>query len=327
MFLREKKVSTETVQMFKVLVLLLATAFMMSLAMASTAQAFSLTGKVVAIDRDKDTISIAGYYGPDNPLSYSGGADRINTFALKHDAKVMKGNESMEFSDIRVGDWVTVNYYQEGNGLVVADGITITSPPVAYQEGPAYSVPGKVVAIDRDARTLTIDPSYYYEPGYRGERLVHVLAMDRDLVVMKGNTPRDFRDLRVGDWVTVTFHQERSGLAVADGIAITAAPAPYLGEVAREFSIPGKVVAVDRDTRTLTLDPSYCYGVNYGGMKGLRIFAMDRDTVILMGSEPRDFRDIRVGDWVSVNFHQNRNGLVVTDGIAFTSPSAMACQG
>ena len=45
----------------------------------------------------------------------------------------------------------------------------------------------------------------------------------------------------------------------------------------------------------------------------------------MRGNETRDFDDIRVGDWVTVNFHQERNGLVITDGVAFTSPAVIAC--
>ncbi len=327
MFLKDKTFSVEAARIFKILIILLAAVFVMSVAVAATAQAFSITGKVVAIDTGKKTISVAAYYGPDFPLSYRGGADRMNTFALKRGAEVMKGGTRLDFRDIRVGDWVTVNYYEEGAGLAVADGIAITTPPAPYSGETAqmFSLPGKVVAIDRDARTLTIDPSYYYGPAYKGTRTVRILATDRDLVVMRGNEPMAFGDIRVGDWVTVNYHQEGSGLAVADGIAITAPPAPYSGETAQMFSLPGKVVAIDRDARTFTIDPSYCYSANYSGREGLQTFALDRGTVIMMGSERRDFRDIRVGDWVTVNFHQESSGLVITDGIAFTSPAVLSC--
>ncbi|MDA8433423.1 MAG: hypothetical protein M0Z60_10745 [Nitrospiraceae bacterium] len=299
---------------------------MMLLAMAGSAQAFTITGKVVSIDRGQKTLGVAAYYGPDvGALSYNGGPDRLNTFALKHGAKVMKGTESLHFGDIRVGDWVTVDYYQSGSGLVVADGITITTPPKAYLESAGvFSIPGQVVAVDRDARTLTLDTSYYYGPSSRGSGTVEVFAMNRDVVVMRGNEPRDFRDIRTGDWVTITYHQSGSGRIAADDIAITAPPAPFLSENARMFSIPGKVVAIDRDARSLTLDPSYCYG---GEVRGLRVFALNKGTVIMMGNESRDFRDVRVGDWVTVNFHEDVGGLVVTDGIAFTSPEFLRCSG
>jgi hypothetical protein len=327
MYTSGKRISAETAEIIKIFSLVLAAVLVLFLSMATSAQAFSITGRVVAIDRGQKTLSVAAYSGPDTTaLSYAGGADRINTFALKHGAKVMKGTESVDFGDIRVGDWVTVDYYQTGSGLVLADGIAITPPPKG-ETAQVFSIPGMVIAIDRGARMFTLDPSYYYGPVYGGARTVRVFAMDRNLVVMKGSEPRDFRDIRVGDWVTVNFYQEPSGLVVADAIAITAPPAPYLGETARVFSIPGKVVAIDRDARTLTLDPTYCYGANYEGTRGLRVFALAKGTVIMMGNESREFRDIRVGDWVTVNFHHEGNGLVVTDGIAFTSPAVLTCPG
>jgi hypothetical protein len=146
--------------------------------------------------------------------------------------------------------------------------------------------------------------------------------MDNGAAIMMGNEPRNFDDIRVGDWVTVNYRPMNSGPALAEGIAITAPPAPYLRETAGVYSIPGKVVAIDRASRTLTLDPSYCYSPNYSGD---RVFAMDRGTVVMMGNEPRNFDDLRVGDWVTVNYHQERNGLIITDGIAFTSPSVLSC--
>ncbi len=325
MFLKDKKI--EAARILMVPIVFLAVVFVMSVAFAATAQAFSITGKVVAIDTGKKTISVAAYYGPDYALSHHGGADRINTFALKRGAEVMRGRSREHFRDIRVGDWVTVNYYEEGNGLIVADGIAITVPPapVMGETARMFSMPGKVVAIDRDAGTFTVDASYYYGPANGGRGTVRVFSVDRDLVVMMGNEPRAFSDIRVGDWVTVNYYEDAGGLAVADGIAITAPPAPYMGDAARMFSIPGKVVAIHRDDRTFTLDPSYCYNSDRGGRKGLRTFAMDRSTVVMMGSEPRDFRDIRVGDWVTVNFHEESNGVVITDGVAFTSPAVISC--
>ncbi len=182
-----------------------------------------------------------------------------------------------------------------------------------------------MVSIDRDSRTLTVDSSYYYGMGYGGAKVVRVFTVEPALVVMMGGEPRNFDDIRVGDWVTINFRQEIGGPDVATAVAITAPPAPFGGVTAWTYSVPGKVVAVDRDSRTLTVDPSYCYGANYGSEKGLRMFSVAKGTVIMMGNEPRNFRDIRVGNWVTVNFHQESNGLVITDEVAFTSPTTMNC--
>ncbi len=326
MFPIEKKTTITAANMLKLLAMLLAVVAVVFIATATPAQAFSMTGKVVAIDTGKKTLSVAAYYGPDYALSYKGGADKINTFALKRDGQVLKGSERMHFRDIRVGDWVTVSYQEKGNGLVLAGAISITPPPVAYASAASqtYSIPGRVVSIDRDAGRLTVDSSYYYGPS-NGANAVHVFTMDRNIIVMSGAEPRSLTDISVGDWVLVTYRQENNGLIATDEIAITAPPAPYVRETSEMFSIPGKVVAINRASRTLTLDPSYCYEANPGGMTGLRMFTVAGGTVIMQGSEQRDFRDIRVGDWVTVNYHEERNGLVITDGVAFTSPAVIAC--
>ncbi len=140
---------------------------------------------------------------------------------------------------------------------------------------------------------------------------------------MIGSERREIRDIRVGDWVTVNFHREGNGLVVAEGIAIAYPPAQYMAE--RELSFSGKVVAIDRYSRTLIVDPSYCYGPNYGATMGRRSFALDLGVSIMIGSERRDFRDIRVGDLVTVNYHQERDGYGVADGVAITFPPAASC--
>ena len=54
---------------------------------------------------------------------------------------------------------------------------------------------------------------------------------------------------------------------------------------------------------------------------GRRSFALDLGVSVMIGSERRDVRDIRVGDLVTVNYHQERYGYGVADGIAITFPS------
>jgi hypothetical protein len=309
----EKTATRKTVKMLNVLALVLVTLFVMSLVIPNSVQAFSIAGKVVATDNDKKTLTVTAYNEPNKR-----GADYA--FALDKQATVMRGKELSHFRDIRVGDWVTVNYHQESGGLVVAEDINISTPTASM-----FSLSGKVVAIDKDARTFTVDPSYYYGPNYSGRMGVGTFSIRDGATVMMGSESRDFRDIKVGDWVTVNYYQVPGGPVVADGIAITYPPAPYLEERAQAFSIPGKVVAIDRDAGTLTLDPRYCYGPNFGGRMGLRTFAVERGTLIKMGNENKDFRSIRVGDWVVLNYHQANNGLVVTDDIAISSQPAIGC--
>ncbi|HSB30546.1 MAG TPA: hypothetical protein VLD55_03000 [Candidatus Sulfobium mesophilum] len=281
---------------------------------------FSLQGKVVVIDRDARTFTVdpSYYYGQ----NYSGG---VRVFAYRDGAVVLLGSERRDFRDLRVGDWVTVAFHQEGNGFVVTDEIAITSPPAFYPESSArtISLQGKIVAIDRDVRTFTVDPSYYYGQNYSGG--VRVFAYRDGAVVLLGSERRDFRDLRVGDWVTVAFHQEGNGFVVTDEIAITSPPVFYPESSARMITLPGKIVAIDSGARTLTIDPSYCYEPNFGRTRGVRVFALGSGVSVMMGNERRDFRDLRVGDWVTVSFHHEGNGIMITDGVALRSPATIGC--
>jgi len=318
MVYKNRKISTRAADLLKAGAMVLAALFVMSLIIAPSAQAFSLTGRVAAIDKDKETLTVTPYDG----LKLRG---PDHGFALDKHAVVLMGNETRDFRDIRVGDWVTVTYHEESGGIYIAEGISFALPPASYKEDRAqlFSISGKVVAIDPGAKTLTIDPSYYYGPTYGGNGS-QTFTLDLGIWVMMGSERREIRDIRVGDWVTVNFHRESNGFGVAEGIAITYPPVPYMVERA-ELSFTGKVVAIDRYARTLTVDPSYCYGPNYGGKMGARSFALDFGVSVMIGSERRDVRDIRVGDLVTVNYHQERYGYVVADGIAISFPAVATC--
>jgi Domain of unknown function (DUF5666) len=212
----------------RILITLLVALFVMSLPGTSGAQTLSLTGKVVGIDKHKQILTVDGsyFYAPNRGSDY-GGAAGISTFALGKRAYVMKGSQKMDFDDIRVGDWVTVNFHQEGTGIVIADGIAFTSPPAPYTEerGRTFSFSGKVVGFDRGANTLVVDPSYYYGPNYVGTRRTFVLDSGTWVLIDAEKGPLE--RIKVGDWVTVNFHWDSSGLAVAEGITVIYPPAPY----------------------------------------------------------------------------------------------------
>ncbi len=304
-----KPEKAKTVKMLNVLTLALVALFVVALVGTANAQ-YSISGKVVAIDQGRRTLTVATY-SESNKLGAS------YSFGLERQATVMRGKVMSHFRDIRVGDWVTVTYHQESSGLLVAGDINITTPYSAM-----FSIPGKVVAIDMGARTFSLDPSYYYGPNYKG---IWTFAIKDGAVVMRGNQIMDLRDLNVGEWVTVTYYQLPGGSVVADGIAITYPPAPYLEGRAQIFSFPGKVVAIDRDAGTITLEPRYCFAPNVNSRLGLRTFAVEHGTLIKMGNEYVDFRSIRLGDWVVLDYHQDYNGLVFTDDIAISSVPAIGC--
>jgi hypothetical protein len=319
MFKKNKDISAKTVNLLTVLTLVLTAFFVVYLSTTASAQ-FSLTGRVSAIDTHQKTITVTAYNGPDKPLGPDYG------LALDRQARIMSGDGERSFGDIRAGDWVTITYHEESGGSLIAEGIAMTFPPASYSAytGPrTFSLQGKVLVIDRDARTFTVDPSYYYGQNYSGG--VRVFAYRDGAVVLLGSERRDFRDLRVGDWVTVAFHQEGNGFVVTDEIAITSPPVFYPESSARMITLPGKIVAIDSGARTLTIDPSYCYEPNFGRTRGVRVFALGSGVSVMMGNERRDFRDLRVGDWVTVSFHHEGNGIMITDGVALGSPATIGC--
>jgi hypothetical protein len=301
----------------RIAVFVAAALFLVSLADSAAAGTFSITGKVVAIDRHKVTLTVdaSPFYGPNGR--------HVSTFALDKHAYVMLGHEKRDFKDIKTGDWVIISFHEESGGLVVADGVAFTSPPLPYVEANAglYSLTGKIVAIDRGANSLTVSPLPYYGENYSSTR---VFVFDSGTWVTLGNERREFRDLKTGDWVTVNFRLEKDGLIIAKGIAVTYPPVPYMEERARLHSLTGKVVALDRDAKTLGVAPSYCEPY-YMGAHGTHFFALDRGTTIMMGNELRDIRDIRIGDLVTVRYHLEANGLVIADGVAISFPPVLTC--
>jgi hypothetical protein len=91
--------------------------FAISIASSASAFPFALQGKVTSIDSDgkkltlqEDQCGMSGQYG----------------FTLDRDSTVMRGNDFVSFSDIRVGDEVIVTYFEKSPGLYVAEDINIT---------------------------------------------------------------------------------------------------------------------------------------------------------------------------------------------------------
>ncbi|MFI5295109.1 MAG: hypothetical protein ACHQ0Y_08820 [Thermodesulfovibrionales bacterium] len=90
--------------------------FVISIASSASAYPFALQGKVASIDSggkkltlQEDQCGMSGQYG----------------FTWDDRATVMRGNDFVSFSDIRVGDDVIVSYYEKSPGLYVAEDINI----------------------------------------------------------------------------------------------------------------------------------------------------------------------------------------------------------
>lgn len=368
------KTGTKTSKTLFVIAAFTMAIFLLSFADYANAQ-FSVTGKVVAVDKAGKTLTIDPYYPyregefrQGQTMSFSlTGTDPYDRNTTR-DAWIMLGNETKRIQDLKVGDWVTVTYHQESDGKISADGVAITAPPaILYPErrasapvyersvggvAPSYdrgralpsdanllSFSGKIIAIDRASKMVALDPTLV-SGGFKGEPKIFALRHDADILL--GNETRDFSDLRLGDWVTVNYHQESLSNVVADSIAITTPPGAYpqggtmyrdSGTIYREgtsraypegrFSLTGQVVAIDHDLKTLVVKPSEVAGTNYSGIKGEHAFALKEGAMIKMGDANKSFEDLKVGDWVTVSYHEDSRGNLVTDGVAITSPSTL----
>lgn len=99
----------------RVLLAMLATLFVLAFAyqafaFESTGSApFTYAGKIVAIDG--------------KILTVQAGPDAQKTFNLRENADVMKCDMAASLDDLKIGDEVTVSYFDEGDGTLVGSGI------------------------------------------------------------------------------------------------------------------------------------------------------------------------------------------------------------
>ncbi len=101
-----------------VLVVLLAAFFVVGFAYQASAFSaggsstpFTYSGKILALDNAGKIITVQA--GPNDE----------QTFKLSGDGAVMKCSMSASFSDLKIGDVVTVNYFDQGDGTYIANEI------------------------------------------------------------------------------------------------------------------------------------------------------------------------------------------------------------
>ena len=104
------------------LVVFLAALFVMALAYQASADSafsvgggtpFTYTGKIVAIDYAEKIVTVQA--GPNDEL----------TFNVDNSAPVTKCSMSESFGNLRMGEEVTVSYFEEGAGSYIASGIDL----------------------------------------------------------------------------------------------------------------------------------------------------------------------------------------------------------
>lgn len=106
-----------------VFMMFVAALFVMSMAGSAGAFPFALQGKIIAIDNDsqkltlqQDQCGMSGQYG----LTWD-----------KRTTTVLRGRELVSFSDLKVGDDITVRYYEKSPGMYVAEDINILPSAMA----------------------------------------------------------------------------------------------------------------------------------------------------------------------------------------------------
>ncbi len=99
--------------------------------------------------------------------------------------------------------------------LLLATALFVMSFVTSASAAP-FTITGQVVSIARDGKILTVDS------GMTKEHLV--LALGDGAAIMSGKRTVPFNDLKVGDRVTVRYHQKSDGDYVAEDIVLVAAP-------------------------------------------------------------------------------------------------------
>jgi hypothetical protein len=157
-------------------------------------------------------------------------------------------------------------------------GTVVASEPGKAAAVRAVKVSAQVVAIDKASRTVTLK-------GPKGN-IVDVVA---------GDEVKNFGQIRVGDFVVVSYLQSlslelqktkigASGISTQSA-AVTARPGERPGAAAaREVTAIAKVTAVNKKAKTITLK----------GPRG--------NSVILDVQNPDQFKVVKVGDEVLVNY-------------------------
>ena len=87
----------------------LAFAYQASAYSAGGSTPFTYTGKIVSLDNNYKWVTVQA--GPNDELS----------FKLDDGAAVTKCNMSEHFGDLKIGDHVTISYFEEGTGGYIAN--------------------------------------------------------------------------------------------------------------------------------------------------------------------------------------------------------------
>jgi len=108
-----------TANLTRIFVVLLAALFVAAFAYEASAISaggstpFTYSGKIVSLDSVTKVVTVQA--GPGDEL----------TFNLKDPGAIMTCNAPASFADLKIGDTVTVSYFDEGGGTNIASEITL----------------------------------------------------------------------------------------------------------------------------------------------------------------------------------------------------------
>ena len=79
---------------------------------------------------------------------------------------------------------------------------------------------------------------------------------------------------------------------------------------ARPFTLEGKVVEADSSSQTITLNPA--------GTNDEMVFNLDKDASITMCDKDASLNDLKAGDVVTLQYHEESDGHWIAEGIDFS---------
>lgn len=103
--------------------------------------------------------------------------------------------------------------------LVAGLSFVISSSSTAVAEERTSVLKGEVIAIDNYSRTFTVKPVQMTKPSMTGKAGEVTFASDRKTNVVWCNMNRSFNDIKIGDRVSVSYH-ERGGRLYANVVDI-----------------------------------------------------------------------------------------------------------
>jgi Cu/Ag efflux protein CusF len=238
-------------------------------------------GTVTAVNKDAGTITVKK-------------ALISHTFKLATPATIsIKGKAIATLGDLREGDDVEVFYHEEGDNKIAHRIVHKNMEKGDDDRGDAKRYDGKVTAVNKDARTITVKKGL----------ISHTFTLATPATIsIKGKTVATLGDLREGDEVEVFYHEEGDN-KVAVRIVHKNMEKGEAGEQGDLKRYDGKVTAINKDARTVTVKKALIS----------HTFTLDTPTTIsIKGKAIATLGDLREGDEVEVFYREEGDNKIAT---------------